>query len=125
MELSTHVLCALLQVRLTTENIETILNTLLYDGQAEVTLVASGGTRSGEESEEEGEDVQRLYCATKQLLKDTGFSRVPCGLCPVSLRCAIERCCDIEEGGRERERERERERVTFFDFQLAWLNDAL
>ena len=104
----------IVQVRLTTENIETILNTLLYDGQAEVTLVASAGTRSGEESEEEGEDVQRLYCATKQLLKDTGFSRVPCGVCPVSLRCAIERTRDMgvgrEERGKREGREREGER---------------
>ena len=76
--------CAI-QVRLTTGNIETILNTLLYDGQAEMTLVASGAPRTGEESEEEEDDVQRLYCATKQLLRDTGFSRVPCGMCPVRL----------------------------------------
>ena len=45
---------------------------------------ATGG-RVGEESEEEEEvDVQRLYCATRRLVKDTGFSRVPCGVCPVS-----------------------------------------
>ena len=45
---------------------------------------ATGG-RAGEESEEEEEvDVQRLYCATRRLVKDTGFSRVPCGVCPVS-----------------------------------------
>ena len=74
------------QVRLTRENIETILNTLLYDGQAEVTVVAGVTGRAGEESEEEeGDlDIERLYCATRPLVKDTGFSRVPCGVCPVS-----------------------------------------
>ena len=81
-----------MQVRLTTENIETILNTLLYDGQAEITVVATVTSKAGEESEEE-DDVQRLYCATKQLLRDTGFSRVPCGVCPVSCVCVCVCVC--------------------------------
>lgn len=74
------------QVRLTTENIETILNTLLYDGQAEVTVVAGDMSKAGSSEEEEDEDIQRLYCSSKQLMKDTGFSRIPCGVCPVSLK---------------------------------------
>jgi hypothetical protein len=46
---------------------------------------ATGG-RAGKESEEEDEvaNVQRLYCATRRVVRDTGFSRVPCGVCPVS-----------------------------------------
>ena len=56
-------------------------------------MVAGAMSKAGEESEEEDEDVQRLYCATRQLLKDTGFSRVPCGVCPVSPVCVCVCVC--------------------------------
>ena len=65
-----------LQVGLTSTNIETILNTLLYDGRAETTVVSGG-------QEVEG-GLQRLYRAIAPLLPDTGMSRIPCGVCPVS-----------------------------------------
>ncbi|XP_064382241.1 DNA-directed RNA polymerase III subunit RPC6-like isoform X2 [Halichondria panicea] len=63
------------KVSLTTGNIETILNTLLYDGLAEFTLVSSG---------QEGEGLQRIYRAVNPLIANTGYSRVPCGVCPVT-----------------------------------------
>ena len=68
-------------------------------------MVAGATSKAGEESEEEEEDIQRLYCYTKPLLKDTGFSRIPCGVCPVSHAL----CLRVGEGSRERERERSRE----------------
>lgn len=71
------------KVPLSVGDIETILNTLLYDGRAEVTVVACPATA--------GQDgtMQRLYRAMPTLLQDTGFSRMPCGVCPV-----INQCCD-------------------------------
>ena len=67
-----------IQVPLTVDNIQTILNTLLYDGKAEMTVVVSQVTGEGEG------DIQKLYRASPPLLQSTGFSRVPCGVCPVS-----------------------------------------
>ena len=52
-----------------------ILDTLVYDGKAEVQVTSGGNT---------GADVQRLYHVAKPVLQDTGFSRIPCGICPVS-----------------------------------------
>ena len=70
------------QVRLTVDNIATILNTLLYDGKAEMTVVASLQDRDQKDGDG---DIQKLYRATQPVLQDTGFSRIPCGVCPVSL----------------------------------------
>ncbi len=71
------------QVPLTVDNIQTILDTLLYDGTAEVTIVAG---QVGGELEAE---PQRLYRATVPLVPSTGFSRVPCGVCPVSSPATV------------------------------------
>jgi len=70
------------KVRLTVGNITTILNTLLYDGKAEMTVVASLHATEDQEDGEGG--TRRMYRATKPVLQDTGFSRMPCGICPVS-----------------------------------------
>ena len=67
-----------LQVKLSPDNIRMILDTLIYDGRAEF-QIASGG----QEEEEEGEEVQRLYRISKPVMQSTGFSRIPCGICPV------------------------------------------
>ena len=52
-----------------------ILDTLVYDGCAEVQVMSG---RPGEE------ELQRLYRVVKPVMGDTGFSRIPCGICPVS-----------------------------------------
>lgn len=75
-------LCMSFQVKLTGDNIRMILDTLVYDGSAEVEVVI--GQQSSEEKEEE-DNIQRLYRVAKPVLQDTGFSRVPCGICPVSV----------------------------------------
>ena len=66
------------QVELTPNNIETILNTLVYDGKAESSVVVVG---RGEEGGCEG--VRTVYRLLRPLVSDAGLSRVPCGVCPV------------------------------------------
>lgn len=68
-------------VKLTVDNIRMILDTLIYDGRAEVQVTARLSQAGG--------DVQRLYRVAKPVLTDTGFNRIPCGICPV-----INHCCD-------------------------------
>ena len=65
------------QVPLTHSNIQTILNTLVYDGKAEKSAVTAG---RGEDKE----GVKTVYRLSNPLLSNTGLSRVPCGVCPVS-----------------------------------------
>ena len=71
-------------MKLTEDNIRMILDTLIYDGRVEVEVVSGGGSQ-GEEGSSYGRDsLQRLYRVSKPVLLDTGFSRIPCGICPVS-----------------------------------------
>ena len=65
---------------LTPSNIETILNTLVFDGKAESSVVMGGEGEGGR-----GEGVTTVYRLTRPLLSDTGISRIPCGVCPVSI----------------------------------------
>lgn len=65
-------------VKLTVDNIRMILDTLIYDGRAEI-QVTSG----------HGREVQRLYRVVRPIISDTGLNRIPCGICPV-----INHCCD-------------------------------
>ena len=81
-----HPLTPAQQVPLTTSNIETILSTLLYDGRAEVVLVPSTS---------EGEGPQKLYRATRPVLPSTGFNRIPCGVCPVSVWGVPGECVEV------------------------------
>ena len=66
---------------LTVEDIETILNTLIYDGKVEFSLAA--GT-----AEEAGETV-KLFRSINPMIIPTGLMRIPCGVCPVSQECHI------------------------------------
>lgn len=52
------------------EDLEMILNTLVYDGKVEKTLSGDGNN---------------LYRAVQPLLNSPGLIRTPCGICPVSL----------------------------------------
>ena len=61
------------------EDIETILDTLVYDGKVEKTIAASANTSS-----ERGADQVWLYRTLTPLIPPTGLMRMPCGVCPVS-----------------------------------------
>ena len=66
---------------LTVSNIETILNTLVYDGKAESSVVME--TAGGEEGVR-GEGVTAVvYRVSRPLVSDAGLSKIPCGVCPV------------------------------------------
>ena len=58
------------------DDIETILNTLIYDGKVERTIMAST---------DESKNQTKLYRAVASLIPPTGLMRVPCGVCPVSM----------------------------------------
>ena len=66
-----------LQVELTVTDIESILNTLIYDGKVESSIAAGAGGESGSEQ-------VTLYRAVPSLVPTTGLMRTPCGVCPVS-----------------------------------------
>jgi len=55
------------------EDIQTILNTLIYDGKAEMTVVPGA----------DGEN-KKLYKAAKSFIDNTDVSKAPCSVCPVS-----------------------------------------
>ena len=63
-----------LQVQLSVEDIEMILDTLIYDGKLEQSIVAGGDTGQ-----------VKLYRAVNALIQPSGLMRMPCGSCPVSI----------------------------------------
>ncbi|CAK9808653.1 DNA-directed RNA polymerase III subunit RPC6 [Anthophora plagiata] len=63
------------KVKLSVEDLEMILNTLVYDGKVERTLSGDGNT---------------LYRAVEPLLSPPGLIKSTCGVCPVKKNC-----CDI------------------------------
>ncbi|XP_077987941.1 DNA-directed RNA polymerase III subunit RPC6-like [Glandiceps talaboti] len=72
------------KVALSTEDIETILDTLIYDGKVEVTVVAC---QSSSSSSREGQ--MKLYRSVGALVTPTGLTRMPCGVCPVFDQCHV------------------------------------
>ncbi|XP_078671611.1 DNA-directed RNA polymerase III subunit RPC6-like [Branchiostoma floridae x Branchiostoma belcheri] len=68
------------KVQLSVADIETILNTLIYDGKVEMTVVASQSS-SVEDSQ------TKLYRAVAPIMQPAGLMRIPCGVCPVFDRC--------------------------------------
>lgn len=66
------------KVELSTGDIESILDTLVYDGRVEKHVVC-GTDGDG--------DNKKLYRAIEPLVKSTGSLRMPCGLCPVIHDC--------------------------------------
>ena len=64
------------QVPLSVEDIEAILDTLIYDGKVEKSIAASG---AGDNT-----DPVKLYRTVQPLIAPTGLARTPCGVCPVS-----------------------------------------
>ncbi|XP_041351175.1 DNA-directed RNA polymerase III subunit RPC6-like [Gigantopelta aegis] len=68
------------KVQLSVEDIETILDTLIFDGKVERSIVAGAGG-SGDSGQ------LKLYRAVKPLISPTGLVRMPCGTCPVFHQC--------------------------------------
>ncbi|RDD44343.1 DNA-directed RNA polymerase III subunit RPC6 [Trichoplax sp. H2] len=64
------------KVTLTVTDIETILNTLIYDGKAEMKI----------ESDPDGQEF-KLYRAVKPIIDASGLEKTPCGICPVIDQC--------------------------------------
>jgi hypothetical protein len=67
------------QVDLSMEDIETILNTLIYDGKVEMTIIAA---KEGTVGSVDGQ--MKLYRGVNPIIQPTGLVKTPCGLCPVS-----------------------------------------
>lgn len=65
------------KVELSVEDIESILDTLIFDGKVEKQISA----------ENNSEKCVKLYRSIESLAKDTGLMRMPCGLCPVFNDC--------------------------------------
>lgn len=64
------------------DDIETILNTLIYDGKVEMTVIAA---KEGTVGSVDGQ--MKLYRGVNTIIQPTGLVKTPCGLCPVT-RCA-------------------------------------
>ncbi len=63
-------------VSLTVQDIESILNTLIYDGKIEKLSIAN-----------ENGAKQNLYKSVKPIIDSTPFVRNPCGICPIFNDC--------------------------------------
>lgn len=63
------------------DDIETILNTLIYDGKVEMTVIAA---KEGTVGSVDGQ--MKLYRGVNPVIQPTGLVRTPCGLCPVTIR---------------------------------------
>lgn len=72
------------KVDLSMEDIETILNTLIYDGKVEMTVIAA---KEGTVGSVDGQ--MKLYRGVNAIATATGLVTTPCGLCPV-----FDDCCD-------------------------------
>ncbi|XP_020338060.1 DNA-directed RNA polymerase III subunit RPC6 [Oncorhynchus nerka] len=70
------------KVDLSMEDIETILNTLIYDGKVEMTIIAA---KEGTVGSVDGQ--MKLYRGVNPIIQPTGLVKAPCGLCPVFDDC--------------------------------------
>lgn len=64
------------KVKLSKDEIDTILQSLIYDGQVEQTAISSSG----------GTPV-KAYRLTRGFVQTTGFMHMPCAVCPVMSDC--------------------------------------
>lgn len=62
------------------EDIETILNTLIFDGKVEMTIIAA---KEGTVGCVDGQ--MKLYRGVNPIIQPTGLVKTPCGLCPVNF----------------------------------------
>ncbi|KAG7486196.1 DNA-directed RNA polymerase III subunit RPC6 [Solea senegalensis] len=70
------------KVDLSMDDIETILNTLIYDGKVEMTVIAA---KEGTVGSVDGQ--MKLYRGVNAIIHATGLVKTPCGLCPVFDDC--------------------------------------
>ncbi|KAK4289934.1 hypothetical protein Pmani_012264 [Petrolisthes manimaculis] len=70
------------KVRLTIEDIETILETLVYDGKVERSIGGAGASVGGEDG-----GVVKLYRIVSSLLPTPNIITIPCGVCPLIKEC--------------------------------------
>uniref|UniRef100_A0A8C2HUM4 Polymerase (RNA) III (DNA directed) polypeptide F n=1 Tax=Cyprinus carpio TaxID=7962 RepID=A0A8C2HUM4_CYPCA len=63
-------------------DIETILNTLIFDGKVEMTIIAA---KEGTVGSVDGQ--MKLYRGVNPIIQPTGLVKTPCGLCPVFDDC--------------------------------------
>ncbi|KAM7394846.1 hypothetical protein PAMP_021626 [Pampus punctatissimus] len=70
------------KVDLSMDDIETILNTLIYDGKVEMTVIAA---KEGTVGSVDGQ--MKLYRGVNPVIQPTGLVKTPCGLCPVFDDC--------------------------------------
>lgn len=71
------------KVQLSVADIETILNTLVYDGKVEKSLLVAGSAMS-----EEDDGNLNVYRAIEPLWHTATLMQVPCGVCPVIDQCS-------------------------------------
>lgn len=69
------------------DDIETILNTLIYDGKVEMTVIAA---KEGTVGSVDGQ--VKLYRGVNAVIQPTGLVRTPCGLCPVTAHSTVSGC---------------------------------
>ncbi|XP_013382572.1 DNA-directed RNA polymerase III subunit RPC6 [Lingula anatina] len=69
------------KVQLSIADIETILDTLIYDGKVERTVVAAAAGGDADAGQ------LKLYRAISPLIQPTGLMKTPCGVCPVIKDC--------------------------------------
>lgn len=60
------------QIELAKEDIEAILNTLIYDGKVERVY----------------KEDKKMFIAAESYIETAGFTQVPCGVCPVADHCS-------------------------------------
>jgi len=70
------------KVTLSIQDIETILNTIIFDGKAEMIVVSDSSSAT---TSKDGQ--KKLYRSIKPLVSVPGLMRVPCGVCPVVRNC--------------------------------------
>ncbi|XP_046631389.1 DNA-directed RNA polymerase III subunit RPC6-like [Daphnia pulicaria] len=65
----------IVKVNLTVEEIEAILETLVYDRKIEMRMVS------------DGDEQIKTYRTVETLLSSAGVVRIPCGVCPIIVKC--------------------------------------
>ncbi|XP_013067166.1 DNA-directed RNA polymerase III subunit RPC6-like [Biomphalaria glabrata] len=73
------------KVNLTVKDMEAILDTLIFDGKAELSARTTGTA-----SQTTGDSSVKIYRAVRPLTDTSGFVRTPCGVCPVITRCTLD-----------------------------------
>lgn len=75
------------KIELSLEDIETILNTLVYDGKVERSVMAKGINKSSTSSSTEQISLYRAINPTLDSKIGSGLIRTPCGICPIIDNC--------------------------------------